>query len=700
MARYAAGKSQRALKQIRRWRKHQQLQKAEYALKRLQQQHPKHPGLWYELGRLAEAQGQLARAAQAYQRALYFQPRLAEAHFRLGMVADQQGELKTSLEALSQFLQLRPDTSSPRVYQHLAQAFSQLKQEATAIQFYLKALETGKADPLTYFMLAQTLDQLGDIDLAVDCLITLGKYYPTRLDLLSLLMGYLLERQGEYQMALQCYEEAVRRQPHQFLWRLKKELAYPLIPENMAEIEAARQRMVTALQLALKRLLHQPIRLHRSQFFYLTMLHTNAVYTAYHHYSQKEIRTLLALLTEAVVSKPPAFEQQLPTDTTHSPLVEKPVDKAVDNPLSAPTAGRIRLGLMMASKSLALCYVYAGAMAEQLSPERFEVVVCSLSPEIEGLFKPENRFHFVKDHVSHLQLSDNLYTATEQLRAAKLDIMFYTEPSWDLAQYMLATFRVAPVQFTFWMNPGTTGLKQMDHYVSCEQIERPEAQQDYSEKLHKWPIFPSWVPPFEFPEPQPRAEFGLQDDWHLYLCMQNLLKFHPDFDDLIAGILRKDPQGHIIMLSSRGQRLAEKMTQRFQRKMPELMERIWIFPELSNSHFLNLIQVGDVMLDPLYYGGGTTTYQGLSWGVPIVTLPTERMVGRITAALCQFLGYHEGVVDSPQAYIDTAVALAHDPARRQRIQAHLRQHKHKIFKDPLVIDCFSQFLESIYQPPQ
>ena len=81
MARYAAGKSQRALRQIRRWRKHQQLQKAEYALKRLQQQHPKHPGLWYELGRLAEAQGQLARAAQAYQRALYFQPRLAEAHF-------------------------------------------------------------------------------------------------------------------------------------------------------------------------------------------------------------------------------------------------------------------------------------------------------------------------------------------------------------------------------------------------------------------------------------------------------------------------------------------------------------------------------------------------------------------------------------------------------------------------------------------
>jgi len=241
----------------------------------------------------------------------------------------------------------------------------------------------------------------------------------------------------------------------------------------------------------------------------------------------------------------------------------------------------------------------------------------------------------------------------------------------------------------------------MDYYLSADAMEIPGAESHYIEKLERWTHFPSRVPAISFPEPVPRSEFGLSDSDHLYLCLQNLLKLHPDFDDLLAGILRADPKAQIILLSSRSERLAQKMTQRFQRRMPELMNRIWVFPELENTQFLNLLQLGDVMLDPLYYGGGTTTYQALAWGIPLVTLPTKRMVGQITAALCRQLEYTDGIVDSQQAYIDTAVALARDPERRAAIQQGLRQNAHRIFEDPQASACLAEFLERtlIVGPP-
>ncbi len=660
----------RQIQQVTHWIKQRRFQLATRALQRLHNRYPRHAQLYYQSGRLAEAQGQDSLAIKSYTQAVALNSQLAPAHYQLGFLHDKHNNFGLSISAFGRYLQLRPKTRSSKVYMQLALVFSRFKHEGTAVQFYLKALEHENVDPLVYFLLAQTLDQLGDLDLALKSLMTLGELYNARLDLLALMMGYLLERQGEYQTALNCYDEAIERNPHQILWQLKRDLTYPLIPDSHAEIEAVRVRMEQGLDRVLERLQHQPIQIARNQFFYLTMMHGNAVYTSYHHYSPLQLRTQLAQVTERVMPKPLAFE---------------PAPLAQDQ--------RIHLGIFSADKSLALTYVYAGAMAEGLDPARFRVTVFSTSPEITLLFKPESKYHFSQPHVSWRLISDNIYEALKQIRASHLQAMFFTEPGWDFRQYMLAMFRVAPVQCTSWMNPGTTGLKQMDYYLSAEAMEVPGAESHYIEKLERWSSFPSSVPAVSFPEPVARSEFGLADSDHLYLCLQNLLKLHPDFDQLLAGILRADPQGQIILLSGKGERLAQKMTQRFQRHMPELMDRIWVFPELDNVQFLNLLQVGDVMLDPLYYGGGTTTYQALAWGIPLVTLPTERMVGQITAALCRRLDYAEGIVDSPEAYIETAVALACDPERRMVIQERLRTNAHRIFEDPQASVCLAEFLE-------
>jgi predicted O-linked N-acetylglucosamine transferase (SPINDLY family) len=53
----------------------------------------------------------------------------------------------------------------------------------------------------------------------------------------------------------------------------------------------------------------------------------------------------------------------------------------------------------------------------------------------------------------------------------------------------------------------------------------------------------------ELPQPlKRRADFGLTEEDHLYICPQTLFKFHPDMDELIASILREDERGKLLLI--------------------------------------------------------------------------------------------------------------------------------------------------------
>lgn len=660
-------KLRRQFRLIESFKRQGKAKHAEKSLQRLLIHHPHLAQAYFELGQLNESQ---PGALDYYQHAIYFNSRLAEAWYRLGILYEQNSMYVHSLAAFGMYLRLRPNTQSAAVYTRLAQALSNLKYEGSAIQFYLKALEQDQSNPLVLYSLALSLQKMGDLDLALECLMTIGKMYPQKLDLVSLLMGHLLEKQSEVTAAIQCYQEAVDRQPRQLFWQLKRDLVYAIVPEDSAEIARSQLKMQTALETTLQRLKHQPIQLPREHFFYLAMMHGNIAYTAYQHQEPLLQRRLFARLIESAL-----------------PRME------VDWLPSGKKSHGIHLGILVAPKSIALAYIYSIALADQLDPEQFQVTLFCSSLEITQLFQLNQRLSVKGKHMHWKLISDDVYVALRQIRATAIDVMWFTEPGWDFHQYTLALLRVAPVQCTSWMNPGSSGLSQMDYFLSCEQIELPEADQHYTEKLERWEHYPSWVPYFEFPETLPRSEFGLEDQWHLYACLQNLLKFHPDFDDVVADILRRDPLGHLIMVSSpEREHLTGKLMKRFERRIPDVMSRIWVFPELSNHLFLQLMQNCDVVLDPLHYGGGTTTYQAIALGLPIVTCPGQQMVARITAALCRSVGMTEGLVANVQDYALKAIALAENPELRQQINSRTQANLGQLYQDARSVSCLSEFL--------
>ena len=66
----------------------------------------------------------------------------------------------------------------------------------------------------------------------------------------------------------------------------------------------------------------------------------------------------------------------------------------------------------------------------------------------------------------------------------------------------------------------------------------------------------------------------------------------------------------------------------------------------------------DIALDPFPYNGGTTSYEALWMGVPVVTLAGHRFIGCMGGAILGRVGLEDLVAADVGQYVATAVELA------------------------------------------
>jgi predicted O-linked N-acetylglucosamine transferase (SPINDLY family) len=103
----------------------------------------------------------------------------------------------------------------------------------------------------------------------------------------------------------------------------------------------------------------------------------------------------------------------------------------------------------------------------------------------------------------------------------------------------------------------------------------------------------------------------------------------------------------------------------------------------------------DIALDTFPYNGTTTTCEALWMGVPVVTLKGDMHVARVGATLLASVGLAELAAGSPQEYVQTAVALARDTARRSALRSGMRE---RLAASPLLDHVgFTRRLEGAYR---
>src|SRR5208283_1867859 len=337
---------------------------------------------------------------------------------------------------------------------------------------------------------------------------------------------------------------------------------------------------------------------------------------------------------------------------------------------SAPTPaadGRLRIGFVSTSLFRHTIGKFYHGIIQKLSRDRFEVAVIRPPQDADPIGDAIGR-----DADRNVAIPYDLYRAREIIAAERLDILFYPDIGMTPLTYFLAFARLAPVQCVSWGHPVTTGVPAIDYFISAKSIEPTDAQTHYSERLILLDRLPSYYwRPHHTANAFRRAEMGFPDDAKLYVCPQSLFKLHPDFDRVLATLLRRDPKARLLLLSGVHKHWDRLLAARIARGFPDVGDRVIFVPRIPQTEFFRLLMMADVILDPPFFGGGNTSYEAFAMGLPIVTWPGSFMRGSVTEGCYRQMGFTELVADSLDSYVEIALRLANDAGWRERVKTEI-----------------------------
>jgi protein O-GlcNAc transferase len=343
------------------------------------------------------------------------------------------------------------------------------------------------------------------------------------------------------------------------------------------------------------------------------------------------------------------------------------------------SGGRIRIGFVSA-------YFYTHSIArttygliKDLPRDVFEVHVFAIAPRADDWSETIRRS---ADRYAGLPL--DLGRARDAIESSALDILFYADLGIDPLTYFLAFWRLAPIQLVTWGHPVTTGIDTIDYFVSAEALETQGSENQYTERLIRLPGYfqPRYVRPMLGGPRKSREELGLPAGKHLYCCLQNLFKLHPDFDAAIKAILERDSQAELVLLEFLRPSTTEQLRRRFDRTLGALASKIRFVPRSAHRDFLQYVAAADVVLDPFHFGGNNSSCEALSLGIPVVTLPAFQLRGRFSLALYREMDLDCCIARSPDEYVEIALRLGRDAEYRKSVSEQISARCARLFDRP------------------
>jgi len=256
--------------------------------------------------------------------------------------------------------------------------------------------------------------------------------------------------------------------------------------------------------------------------------------------------------------------------------------------------------------------------------------------------------------------------------------------------------RVAPVQVTWLGYFGTTGLRTMDWILADRHVVPPGEERFFTEAVWRLPgSYLCFTPPAEeLPiAPPPLLATGVVT----FGCFNNRTKITSATVALWAKVLKTLPQSRLMLKARQFGDAGVRQALREQFYAEGVAaNRLRMDGETPRSDYLAGYGQIDIALDPLPFGGGTTTAECLWMGVPVLTLRGDRWAGRIGQSFLETLGLADRLVaDDGADYVAKAVSLATDTAGLAELRAHLRQRlQHSSLCDGR---AFARTLEQAYR---
>jgi predicted O-linked N-acetylglucosamine transferase (SPINDLY family) len=610
--------------------------------------------VYNNLGEMLRQEGRLDEAVATLAQAIAASPLLAEAHFNLGNAYKDQGDYAQAMVAFRRAVALRPDYA--KAHFNLANTLREEGRVQESLVHYRQSLAANPNAAEVYQNCSVAHYHLGQLETAAGVLQKAIALDPANARLQGDL-GNLYRAMGRTAEAEACYRRQQSAAGPSWLTDLRCEALVELIPPDNAYIDGYRQRLADALD----RLRGQSLPLDPADL----------------HVCGAEPPMTLAY----------QGRDDLPLMSRYGELFSQRI-----RPMeTACGTGRPRVGVVVTDGHEGVFVRCLGQLVARLAGPELEVsLICSRAgANVIRHLLPDAAWDF-------LTIAERVDQAAEQIRRAGFDLLYYWEVGSDAMNYFLPYFRPAPLQSACWGWPVTSGNPRIDYFVSSRLLEPEDGQAHYSERLVKLATLPTYyVRPAVGSADRDSSPVPISQADHVYLVTQNLRKYHPDFDPLLAAILRHDPAGRLLLAGDAQPSIDELLLTRLRRTAAEVMDRIRLVPRMATAEYLRLVGLADVVLDTPHYGGGANTlYDAFACGTPVVTLPGAVHRSRYAAAAYARMEISEPVASSAEAYVDRAVEIATRRDLREYLRRRILAASDVLFEDHQAVEAHREFFHS------
>jgi len=604
------------------------------------------------LGSVYQKQQHFTQALDCYQKVIQLQPNFFKAHNNIGLIYQEIGQFQEAIAAYQKAIKLQPNYAE--AYLNLSITLEKQRQLSPAFEYCQQAIQLQPDYAEAHCHLGKILHSQGQLVEAVES-------YQRALQLKSNYadayanLGTVLQMQGKLTEAIQSFQKALQLEPNQYQ-------TY----NNLGGAFQSQGKLKQAIEL-----FQRAIEINPSD----VLAYQNLLF-GLHYSSDYDLSAIYA--------------EHRQWAALHADRLAKVIAPHDNN---RNRERRLRIGYVSGDfKTHSVAYFFEPLLANR-NRKDFEVICYVNNSKIDATTQ---RLRQLADGWREIYALDNEQVA-ELVRQDKIDILVDLSGHTKDNRLLVFARKPAPVQVTYIGYPNTTGLDTIDYRITDACADpQGETEHLHIEQLIRLPHgFLCYLPSADCPDVSPPPV--LQTGQITFGCFNNLAKVNPQLISCWAEILKAVPNSRMII---KYKPLVDPDTCAYvhglfqQHGIEEnRVELIGWLPD-KNQH-LALYERVDIALDTFPYHGTTTTCEAMWMGVPVITQAGQTHVSRVGVSLLSSVGLEEAIAQSPQEYIQKAIALANNKARLQELRANLRS---RMQAAPLTnASLIARSLEEVYR---
>lgn len=270
--------------------------------------------------------------------------------------------------------------------------------------------------------------------------------------------------------------------------------------------------------------------------------------------------------------------------------------------------------------------------------------------------------------------------ASQMVYEDKIDILVDLSGHTGNSVLPVLAYKPAPIQMSGIGYVTTTGLKTVDYFITDEYCD-PKGLNDqfFVERLLRLP-HTHFCFTGNSEAPACKKAPSLKNKYITFGSFNKFKKVNAKVLASWAKILNHVPNSKLVIKASAfttkyGIKLAKEKIVSAGIKEEQVEFRV------PSSNYMEEYNDIDIILDTYPFAGGTTTFEALYMGVPVITLVGDHHVSRFGYSILKNLEFEDGIAYNEDEYVEKAVALANDKVKVAELHETLRM---RMLSSPLM----------------